>query len=163
MSRPQGRKFYFSQTPGSACLQNSQGFWPSHHAPWMVPRLPGHLQMEMRLTVLLTSISPHLFVFSIPGQGQEVSLSLSLSFPSCPELPSPAEHIYQYPDGPRMYTRASHTGSHRGHPWQTVIVLARFCGSLSCLGATFPECGFQGQLLGTPLLPQDLAVPIPES
>ncbi|XP_016002055.2 carbohydrate-responsive element-binding protein isoform X4 [Rousettus aegyptiacus] len=88
---------------------------------------------------------------------------VSLSFPSCPELPSPAEHIYQHLDGPRLYTRASHTGSHRGHPWQTVIVLARFYGSLSCPGATFPACGFRGQLLGTPLLPQDLAVPIPES
>ncbi|VCX40042.1 unnamed protein product, partial [Gulo gulo] len=40
---------------------------------------------------------------------------------NCLELSPPAEHIYQYPDGPRLYTRASHAGSHRGHLWQTPI------------------------------------------
>lgn len=90
-------------------------------------------------------------------------ITLSLSFPSCPELPPPAEHIYQYTDRPRLYTRASHTGSHRGHPWQTVIVLARPCYSLSCPGATFSGSRLQGQLLGTPLLPQALDVPFPEN
>lgn len=127
MSRPQGRGFHPAQTPGSACLQKSLGFWPSHHAP-------GHLQ-----TALRTSISPYPFVFSIQGRGPDPKryLSLSLSFLSCSELPPPAEHIYQHPDGPRLYSRASHTGSHRGHPWQTAIVLTRPRHSLSCLGATF--------------------------
>lgn len=65
-------------------------------------------------------------------------LPLSLSLPSCSELPTPAEYIYQYPDGPGLYTRASHTGGHRGHPWQICIVLAGPCCSLSCPGAALP-------------------------
>uniref|UniRef100_A0A8D1YXE0 MLX interacting protein like n=1 Tax=Sus scrofa TaxID=9823 RepID=A0A8D1YXE0_PIG len=64
---------------------------------------------------------------------------------NCSELPTPAEYIHQYPDGPGLYTRASHTGSHRGHPWQTFIVLARPCCSLSCPGPPpAPGPGCQG-------------------
>ncbi|XP_017518098.2 carbohydrate-responsive element-binding protein isoform X3 [Manis javanica] len=79
-------------------------------------------------------------------------------FDDCPELPSPAEHFYQYPDGPGPYTRASCTGSHRGLPWQTFIGLDGPCCSPSCPGAAFP-----GQLLDSPLLLEALAVPFPEA
>lgn len=88
------------------------------------------------------------------GVSPPLSFILSLSFPSRLELSPPAEHIYQYPDRSSLYSRASHTGSHRRHPWQTFIVLARCCCSLSCPGAALPGHGFQGRLLGTPFLPQ---------
>ena len=98
------------------------------------------------MAVCQTSTSPSLYLeHPWVGPHPRKSLSPPTSFPSCSELPTPAEYIHQYPDGPGLYTRASHTGSHRGHPWQTFIVLARPCCSLSCPGPPpAPGPGCQG-------------------
>lgn len=110
------------------------------------------------LTVLPASPSPIPLSSAPKGKALTPEVSSSLLLPSCPELPSPAEHFYQYPDGPGPYTRASCTGSHRGLPWQTFIGLDGPCCSPSCPGAAFP-----GQLLDSPLLLEALAVPFPEA